>query len=105
MGKNQIFPCASRSPACRRAGLRFLGSPELTVYAIIDVRSSPNHPLSDAIETFIRREDAERFIEEVRGDDAERASYPRIEARELQTGGTRRRSRGRRTYPRPSHGA
>jgi hypothetical protein len=30
-------------------------------------------------ETFIRREDAERFIEEVRGDDPELASYPRIE--------------------------
>jgi hypothetical protein len=33
------------------------------VYVIIDVRSSPDHPLGDAIETFIRREDADRFIE------------------------------------------
>jgi hypothetical protein len=42
------------------------------VYAIIDVRSSPDHPLGDAVETFIRREDAERFIEEVRGADPAR---------------------------------
>jgi hypothetical protein len=25
------------------------------VYAVIDLRSSPDHPLGDAIETFIRR--------------------------------------------------
>ena len=42
------------------------------VYAIIDLRSSPDHPPGDAIETFVRREDAEKFIEEVRGDDPER---------------------------------
>jgi hypothetical protein len=49
------------------------------VYAIIDPRSSPNHPLGDAVETFVRREDAERFIEEVRGDEPDLASYLRIE--------------------------
>ena len=53
----------------------------MTVYAILDNRSSPDHPLGDAVETFIRREDAERFIEEVRGADPELASYPRIEER------------------------
>jgi hypothetical protein len=36
-----------------------------------------------AVETFIRREDAERFIEEVRRDDPDLASYLRIEEREL----------------------
>jgi hypothetical protein len=41
----------------------------LIVYAVIDLRTSPDHPLAEAVETFIRREDAERFIEEVRGDD------------------------------------
>ena len=50
-------------------------------------RSIPTSPLGDAIETFIRREDAERFIEEVRGDDPELASYLRIEERELEAGG------------------
>jgi hypothetical protein len=57
------------------------------VYAIIEIRSSPDRPLGDALETFIRREDAERFIEEVRGDDPELASHLRIEARELKAGG------------------
>jgi hypothetical protein len=51
----------------------------LIVYAVIDVRSSPDHPVGDAIETFIRHEDAERFIEEVRGDNPDLASYLRIE--------------------------
>ena len=46
----------------------------MLVYAIIDVRSSPDHPLGDAVETFVRREDAERFVAEVRGDDPELAS-------------------------------
>jgi hypothetical protein len=41
----------------------------------------------DAVETFVRREDAERFIEEVRGDDPEMASYLRIEEREREAGG------------------
>jgi len=48
------------------------------VYVILDDRSSPTHPLGDAVETFIRREDAERFIEEVRGDEPELAAYLRI---------------------------
>lgn len=32
---------------------------------------SPGFPLGDAVEVFVRREDAERFIAEVRGDDPE----------------------------------
>jgi hypothetical protein len=39
--------------------------------------------LATSRETFSRREDAERFIEEFRGDDPDRASYLRIEEREL----------------------
>jgi hypothetical protein len=35
----------------------------------------------------VRREHAERFIEEVRGDDPELAGYLRIEERELEAGG------------------
>jgi hypothetical protein len=45
-----------------------------------------NYPLGDAVDTFIRHEDAERFIEE----SATRrtvVSYPRIEERELEPGG------------------
>lgn len=59
----------------------------MLVYAIIDVRSSTTHPLGDVVETFVRREDAERFIEEVRGDDPDLASHLRIEERELEVGG------------------
>jgi hypothetical protein len=57
------------------------------VYVVVDDALSPNFPLGDAIETFIRREDAERFIEEVRGDDPELASYLRIAEWELEAGG------------------
>jgi hypothetical protein len=57
------------------------------VYAIIDVRPTPDHPLGDTIETFVRREDAIRFIEKVRGDDPELASYLRMEERKLEAGG------------------
>jgi hypothetical protein len=42
-------------------------------------RTSPESPLGEAIETFIRRENAERFIEKVRGNDPELASYLPIE--------------------------
>ena len=44
-----------------------------TNYAIVDDALSLDFPLGDAVETFIRREDAEWFIEEVRGDDPELA--------------------------------
>jgi hypothetical protein len=53
------------------------------VSAVTDERSSPDHPLGDAVETFVRREDAERFVDEVRSDNRELASYLRIEEREL----------------------
>ena len=38
----------------------------MIVYAVVDDFLSRRSPLGDAVETFIRREDAERFIEEVR---------------------------------------
>jgi hypothetical protein len=57
------------------------------VNAIIDLRYSPDHPLANAFEIFVRREDAESFIEDVRGDDPDLASYLRIEERELEAGG------------------
>ena len=59
----------------------------MIVYAVVDDALSPDFPLGDAIETFIRREDAERFVEEVRGDDPEVAAKLRIEERELEAGG------------------
>ena len=39
------------------------------------------------LDVFIRREDAERFTEEVRGDEPELAAKLRIEERELEAGG------------------
>jgi hypothetical protein len=59
----------------------------VNVYAVVDDSLSPTSPLGDAVETFIRREDAERFVEEVRGDNPELASYLPIEERELEVRG------------------
>ena len=59
----------------------------MRVYVIGDLRSSPDNPLGDAVETFIRREAAERFVDEVRRDDPELASLLRIEERDLAAGG------------------
>jgi hypothetical protein len=41
----------------------------LIVYAVVDDALPPNFPLGDSLEVLVRREDAERFIEDVRGDD------------------------------------
>ena len=41
----------------------------MIVYAVGDDALAPDFPLSIELEVFVRREDAERFIEEVRGDD------------------------------------
>jgi hypothetical protein len=57
------------------------------VYAVVDDALSPEFPLGDALEVFVRREDAERFIQEVRGDDPELAAKLRIEERELEVSG------------------
>ncbi len=45
----------------------------MIVYAVVDDALSPDFPLGVELEVFIRREDAERFIQEVRGDDPEPA--------------------------------
>jgi hypothetical protein len=50
------------------------------VYAVDDALS-PDFPLGDVSRNFRGGEDAERFIEEVRGDDPELARKPRIEKR------------------------
>lgn len=43
----------------------------MIVYAVVDDTLSPASPLGDAIDVFVRRGDAERFIEEIRGDEPE----------------------------------
>jgi hypothetical protein len=42
----------------------------------------------DSIDVFVRREDAERVIEEIRRDEPELVSYLRIAERELEAGGS-----------------
>ena len=59
----------------------------VTVYAVVDDAFSADFPLGGALEVFVRREDAERFIEEARGDEPEIAAKLRIEERELEAGG------------------
>jgi hypothetical protein len=39
----------------------------VTVYAVVDDALSPDFPFGVELETFIGRDDAERFIEEVAG--------------------------------------
>lgn len=86
---HQCRPTASTTtPATTSVSLASVGGygipesailPTVIVYAIVDVRSSSTNPLGDTIETFIRREDTERFIEELCGDDPELTSHLRIE--------------------------
>ena len=56
------------------------------VYAVVDDALSPHFPLGVELEVFIRREDAERCIEEVRGDEPDVAANLRIEEREQEPG-------------------
>ena len=58
----------------------------MLVYAIRDLSLSPSSPLGEALDVFIWREDAERFIEEVERDEPELAERLWIEERELQAG-------------------
>jgi hypothetical protein len=57
------------------------------VHAVVDEALSPAFPLGVELGVFMRRQDAERFIEEVRGDDPGLAVKLRIEERELGDGG------------------
>ena len=59
----------------------------MIVYAVVDDALSPDFTLGNSVKTLVRREDAERFIEEVRGDEPELAAKLRIERRELEAGG------------------
>ena len=54
----------------------------MRVYAVVDDSLSPTSPLGDALDVFVRREDAERFIDEVGGDEPELPKPLRIEERE-----------------------
>jgi hypothetical protein len=70
----------------KRARRRVMVSP-MIVYAVVDDALSPDFPLGVEVDGFIRREDAERFIAEMRGDELEMAAKLRIEERELEADG------------------
>jgi hypothetical protein len=55
------------------------------VYGVIDDSISPSSFWA-VLEVSIRREDAQRLIEEIRSDDPELARQLRIEERELESG-------------------
>jgi hypothetical protein len=59
----------------------FLDTPghERSVSDMPRADASPTFPLGDTLEVYVRREDAERFLEEVRGDEPELAKELRIE--------------------------
>ena len=59
----------------------------MIVYAVVDDALSPDFPLGVELEVFVRREDAGRFIEEVRGDEPRVTAKLRIEERKLEAGG------------------
>lgn len=79
----------------------------VVVFAVVDDALSPDFPLGVELEVFVRREDAERFVEEVRGDNPELARCLRIEgtgagggrAELAQSVGHRRKPRGSRGVP------
>ena len=50
----------------------------MIVYAVVDDSLSDSSPLGDAVRDFIRREDATRFIADVRSDEPELASCLRM---------------------------
>ena len=61
-----------------RAISRHIGVfPYVIVHAVVDDALSPDFPLGDAVEVFVRREDTERFIEEVRVDESVLIVAPR----------------------------
>jgi hypothetical protein len=56
----------------------------VVVYAVIDLRTSPDSPVGDApVDVFVELDDAERFIEEVRSDDPDLARWLWINEREM----------------------
>jgi hypothetical protein len=57
------------------------------VYAVVAGALSPKFSLGDSLEVFVRRDDAEPFIVEVRGDEPEAAAKLQVEERELEAGG------------------
>jgi hypothetical protein len=60
--------------------------PPVRVYAIRDLTSSGSHPLGGFIDVFLRRDDAERLVDNVRRDDRALADALQIVEVELAAG-------------------
>ena len=58
----------------------------MVVYCVVDVGLRLDCPLGDSVDVFVRREDAERFVQEVRDDAPDEAETLTIVERELTTG-------------------
>jgi hypothetical protein len=71
-----------RKPWMGRCDRRWVAFRPLLVFAVVNLRSSLDHPLGDAIETFIRREAADHFIARVKRDDPQFASNLRVVERD-----------------------
>lgn len=56
----------------------------MIVYAVVDPRFTDS-PLGDVVETFMGREDAERFVDAIRREDPERGQHLRIVERSRET--------------------
>jgi hypothetical protein len=57
------------------------------VYAVVDDSLNADvSALGDALEAFVRREDAQRFVDEVRSDEPALAAKLWVEERELEAG-------------------
>ncbi len=86
-----MSPVASptEAPSCLAVMRRALKprTHRLIVYSVDLPARNSNHPFGR--DTFSRREDAERFIEELRTEEPEFASTLRIEEHELEAGGGR----------------
>jgi hypothetical protein len=65
----------------------------MVIHAVVDESRSPTSPLGDAIDTFLRREDAEQSIANVRRDDPQLAAHRRAVERELEASGRNCRTR------------
>ena len=82
-----VVASPTEAPSClavmRRA--RQLARRRLIVYSVDLPPMGGDHPFSR--EAFTRRDEAERFIDELRSEDAELGSALRIEEHELEAGG------------------
>ena len=58
----------------------------MRIYAIVNLRTGIDHPPGETVDVFLRREDAERFVEEVRADEPELAGELKIVERDLNVG-------------------